>query len=59
MDIEMDAELVEEDLTNNESGLSDNMKLLIGNGVILLLLILGIIWWRKQTASAVLAGDLM
>lgn len=39
--------------------MSDTMKLLIGNGVILLLLLAGVIWWRRQTASAVPAGDLI
>ncbi|MED5509113.1 MAG: hypothetical protein VX841_02360 [Pseudomonadota bacterium] len=39
--------------------MSDTMKLLIGNGVILLLLMAGVIWWRRQTASAVPAGDLI
>lgn len=39
--------------------MSDTMKLLIGNGVILILLLAGVIWWRRQTASAVPAGDLI
>ena len=39
--------------------MSDTMKLLIGNAVILFLLLVGIIWWRRQTASAVPAGDLI
>jgi hypothetical protein len=47
--------------TENESSepLSDNMKLLIGNAIILLLLIAGIIWWRRQTANSVPAGELI
>lgn len=43
----------------DSAGLSDTMKLLMGNAVILLLLVAGIIWWRKQTANTVPAGDLI
>jgi hypothetical protein len=39
--------------------MSDITKLLIGNGIIVLLLVLGIFWWRKQSASALVAGDLI
>ncbi len=39
--------------------MSDTMKLLIGNGIILVLLLAGIIWWRRQTATSVPAGDLI
>ncbi len=47
---------VEENLSEP---MSDTMKLLIGNGVILILLLAGVIWWRRQTASAVPAGELI
>jgi len=39
--------------------MSDTTKLLIGNGMIVLLLVLGIFWWRKQSTSALVAGDLI
>lgn len=52
-----EAELVEAE--QPAPAMSDTMKLLIGNAVILVLLIAGIIWWRRQTASAVPAGDLI
>lgn len=41
------------------AAMSDTMKLLIGNAIILLLLLAGVIWWRKQTAMAVPAGEMI
>lgn len=41
----------------SEQGLSDTGKLLIGNAVILVLLIAGIIWWRRQMATPAVAGE--
>ncbi len=41
------------------AAMSDTMKLLIGNAIILLLLLAGVIWWRKQTAMAVSAGEMI
>lgn len=49
----------ESEAATSEEPMSDTMKLLIGNAVIFLLLLAGIIWWRRQTASAVPAGDLI
>lgn len=40
------------------SSMSDTNKLLIGNGIILLLLLAGVFWWRKQMATMP-AGDLI
>jgi hypothetical protein len=58
--VEADTELLaEDDAVMEEGGLSDTMKLLIGNALILVLLIAGIVWWRKQTNTSVLAGDLI
>ncbi|WP_438971841.1 VWA domain-containing protein [Methylophaga sp.] len=39
--------------------MTDNMKLIIGNGIILLLLLIGVFWWRKQSSTTVPAGDLI
>ncbi len=52
-------EVIDDAATQKPEGLSDTMILLIGNAVIFLLLIAGIIWWRKQTVAAVPAGDLI
>lgn len=48
-----------ETATEPEKAMSDTMKLLIGNAIILLLLLAGVIWWRKQTAMAVPAGEMI
>jgi uncharacterized protein (TIGR03503 family) len=40
------------------TSMSDTNKLLIGNGIILLLLLAGVFWWRKQMATMP-AGDLI
>lgn len=56
MAIEPDAD---QNMTEKSQTMSDNMKLLIGNAIILLLLLAGVVWWRKQTASTVVAGDLI
>lgn len=40
-----------------QSAMSDTTKLLIGNAVILVLLLAGIIWWRRQMATPQVAGD--
>lgn len=47
------------DEAGQSTGISDTMKLVIGNAIILFLLIAGVIWWRKQTASSVPAGELI
>ncbi|KGM05756.1 hypothetical protein LP43_2505 [Methylophaga thiooxydans] len=49
----------EQNIIEQNQAMSDNMKLLIGNAIILLLLLAGVVWWRKQTASTVVAGDLI
>lgn len=41
----------------SKSTMSDTTKLLIGNAVILVLLLAGIIWWRRQMATPQVAGD--
>lgn len=46
-------------VTEQNQTMSDNMKLLIGNAIILILLLIGVIWWRKQTSNTVPAGDLI
>lgn len=49
----------DEALSEQKQAISDNMKLLIGNAIILILLVIGVIWWRKQTSNTVPAGDLI
>lgn len=50
---------VETTAESEPAAMSDTMKLLIGNAIILLLLLAGVIWWRKQTAMAVPAGEMI
>jgi len=56
---EMIIEPESQDMTEQSPAMSDNMKLLIGNAIILVLLLAGVIWWRKQSASTIVAGDLI
>jgi len=39
--------------------MTDTMKLLIGNAIILLLLVVGVFWWCKQMATAIPAGEMI
>lgn len=56
-DIEpVEAELITEP---EPAAMSDTTKLLIGNAIILLLLLAGVFWWRKQMATPIPAGDLI
>ncbi|KKN50362.1 hypothetical protein LCGC14_0633480 [marine sediment metagenome] len=60
-DLPMDDDILMNDgLSAEESEpMSDTMKLLIGNGFIVILLIAGIIWWRRQSSAAAMAGDML
>lgn len=46
-----------EELADNESGLSPAIKLAIGNTIILLLVVIGIFLWRRNSALSTNPGD--
>ncbi|GAB4294442.1 MAG: hypothetical protein Kow0083_07500 [Methylophaga sp.] len=58
-DTELASDPVMDTDTEASPAMTDTTKLLIGNAVILILLLAGIIWWRKQMTSTVPAGDLI
>ena len=53
-----DKEMADSDMeSNNGQGISPAIKLAIGNGIILLLVLTGVFLWRRNTANSINPGD--